>query len=138
MKKGTKLGIIIMLICTIFTALGQLFFKYGSATFEFDAMKLITNYNLILGFVFYGLGALLLITALKFGKLSIIYPFVSLTFVWVMLMSVFIFDEAINSFKINAVFLIILGIIFIRGSENSPLDENLRRKEDDERGTNLG
>lgn len=126
MKKDTKIGIIIMLVCTIFTALGQLFFKYGSASFELDFVKLITNYNLMLGFAFYGLGALLLITALKFGNLSIIYPFVSLTFVWVMFISAFVFGETINGFKLNAIFFIILGIVFIGGSEKSSKSENVQ------------
>lgn len=116
MKKNLKLGIILMVICTMFTALGQLFFKFGSKTFQWNLLDLISNYNLILGLGFYGLGAMLLIVALKYGDLSVIYPFVSLTFVWVILLSFFVFNEVINSFKINAVVLIILGIVFIGGS----------------------
>ena len=117
MNKNTNLGILIMLLCTLFTALGQLFFKYSSKTFQFDIIKLITNYNLLIGFFFYGVGALLLIVALKYGDLSFVYPFVSLTFIWVMFISAFIFGEVINSFKINATILIIFGIIMISGSE---------------------
>jgi len=119
MVNNKKLAIIIMLTCTIFTALGQLFFKYSSTTFEWNLISLITNYNLIIGFIFYGLGSVLLIVALKFGDLSMIYPIVSLNFVWVMLISAFVFGEVINSFKINAVILIMLGIVFIAGSGNN-------------------
>ena len=92
MKKETKKGIIIMLLCTLFTALGQLFFKYSSSSFEWNALKLITNYSLILGLLCYGLGAILMIIALRYGNLSTIYPVVSLTFVWVIFISVFIFN----------------------------------------------
>lgn len=112
-KDKTKIGIIIMIICTLFTALGQLFFKYSSQSFELNIISLITNYNLILGFIFYGLGALLLIIALRFGELSAIYPFISLTFIWVMVISLIVFNETINSFKINALILIISGTILI-------------------------
>jgi multidrug transporter EmrE-like cation transporter len=116
-KDKIKLGIGIVVICTLFTALGQLFFKYSSQSFELDIISLITNYNLIIGFFFYGLGAILLIIALRFGDLSVIYPFVSLTFVWVMIISALVFSEMINSFKINALILIILGIMLIGGGE---------------------
>ena len=118
MKKETKKGIIIMLLCTLFTALGQLFFKYSSSSFEWNALKLITNYSLILGLLCYGLGAILMIIALRYGNLSTIYPVVSLPFVWVIFISVFIFKAEINSYKINAIILIILGIIFIAGGES--------------------
>ena len=119
MKKRTKIGLVIMFICTLFTALGQLFFKYGSLTFEWNLFKIVTNYNLILGFFFYGIGALLLIIALKYGDLSTMYPLISLTFIWVFLISVFVFNEIINSFKINAVILIIFGVILIAGGDSN-------------------
>ena len=116
--KNLKLGIVIMLLCTLFTAAGQLFFKYGSKTFEWDLYSLITNYNLIGGLFLYGVGALLLIVALKFGDLSVIYPIVSLTFIWVMIISSLILKETINNFKIGAVIFIIFGVVLVaRGSK---------------------
>ena len=63
------------------------------------------------------MGALLLIVALKFGDLSKLYPFVSLTFIWVMILSVLALGEKLNSFKISAVILVISGIILIGGSK---------------------
>lgn len=116
MRNKMKQGIFLMVICTAFTALGQLFFKYGSVNFSFNLYSLLTNYNLMLGFFLYGVGACLLIVALKFGNLSVLYPFVALNFVWVMLLSVFMLGERMNSFKINAVILIIFGVVLIGGS----------------------
>lgn len=108
-----------MLICTLFTSAGQLFFKYGSKTFQWDVVELMTNYNLILGFILYGVGALMLVMALKFGNLSAIYPFVSLTFIWVMLISAWFLGEQINNLKIGAVVFIVLGVILIaKGDDN--------------------
>tara|TARA_Y100000310_G_C20563944_1_gene754506 strand:+ start:305 stop:712 length:408 start_codon:yes stop_codon:yes gene_type:complete len=118
-KDRTKIGILIMLVCTLFTATGQLFFKYGSQTFRLDIVSLLTNYNLILGFTLYGFGALLLIVALKFGELSVIYPFVSLTFIWVMMVSFWILGETLNNLKIGAVIFIVFGVTLIaRGGKN--------------------
>ncbi|MBS3124400.1 multidrug transporter [Candidatus Woesearchaeota archaeon] len=114
----TTIGIMLMVICTIFTALGQLFFKFGSSTIQLNIWSLITNYNLIIGFFFYGLGAILLVVALKFGPLSLLFPIVSLNFIWVTVISSVVFKEVINSFKINALILIIIGIFLIGGSES--------------------
>jgi len=118
MDKNLKLGILIMLLCTFFTATGQLFFKYSSESFQWNIISLLTNYNLILGFVIYGVGALLLIVALKFGDLSTIYPFVSLTFIWVMFISSWVLGEKINNFKIGAIVFIVFGVILIAGGSN--------------------
>ena len=112
-KKNTKLGILIMLVCTIFTASGQFFFKHSAQTFQWDVFSLLTNYNLILGGCFYAVGAMLLIIALKYGDLSVVYPFVALTFVWVMLISSIFFGEIINNFKVGAVIFIIFGVILV-------------------------
>jgi len=119
MKKETKIGLVLMFICTIFTAFGQLFLKYGSLTFEWNIIKLVTNYNLIYGLFFYGIGALLLLIALKYGDLSTMYPLISLTFIWVLFISIFVFNEVVNSFKINAVILIIFGVILIAGGDSN-------------------
>jgi drug/metabolite transporter (DMT)-like permease len=117
MDKNLKIGLLIMLLCTLFTAVGQLFFKYGSVNFGWSIAGLFGNYNLILGLFLYGLGAVLLIVALKFGDLSVIYPIVSFTFIWVMFISVWFLGEKITNFKIGAVIFIVFGVILIaRGS----------------------
>ncbi len=117
MKSNYKLGITLMILCTIFTAVGQYFFKISSASFSFDLAKLLTNYNLIFGFMFYGFGAILMIVAFRFGNLSKLYPLVSLNFIWVAIISVVFLGEKMNSFKINAIILVVLGIILIGGSK---------------------
>lgn len=83
-------------------------------------MSLITNYNLLLGLFLYGIGAALFILALKFGDLSATYPLVSLTFIWVMLISSVILKENINGFKISAIVFIIIGVVAItKGDKNN-------------------
>lgn len=116
--KNLKLGILLMVLCTLFTATGQLFFKYSSTSFEWNIFSMITNHNLILGFIFYAFGAGMLIAALRFGNLSLIYPFVALTFVWVMFISGWILKENINNLKIGAAVFIIFGIVLVAGSNN--------------------
>ncbi|MBI2102577.1 hypothetical protein HYT55_01960 [Candidatus Woesearchaeota archaeon] len=114
-SRSLRRGIILMVLCTLFTAFGQLFFKLGARSFSLSIQGILLNYPLIIGFFFYGMGSLLLIFALRHGDLSQLYPFIALTFVWVLIIAVTIFHEVLNSFKIAAIILIVFGIIFIGG-----------------------
>jgi drug/metabolite transporter (DMT)-like permease len=112
-----KKGIILMLICTIFTALGQFFFKNASKNITFS-FNFLYNYNLWLGLFFYGIGAILMVVALRFGELNTLYPIVSLTFVWVSLISIFILKDTFSLTKISGIGVIITGVFIIqRGSK---------------------
>jgi undecaprenyl phosphate-alpha-L-ara4N flippase subunit ArnE len=107
-----SIGIFLMLICTIFTASGQFFLKKGTENLSLN-LDIIYNYSLILGILFYGIGALVLIFALKFGKLNVLYPIVSLTYVWVILISFFILNEQILLKQIFGIGFILMGVFFI-------------------------
>lgn len=112
-----KKGIILMLICTIFTAFGQFFLKKATSSLVFG-IEIFYNYNLFLGLFLYVLGAFLLIFALRFGELNALYPIVSLTFVWVSLLSAFVLYEVISLTNVFGIGVIISGVVFIqRGRE---------------------
>jgi drug/metabolite transporter (DMT)-like permease len=117
--KNLKIGILLMIICTLFTGVGEFLFKRSSETFQWDILILLTNYQLILGFSVCTLGAILLIIALKFGNLSTLYPIIALNFIWVTLISFFFFAEEINHFKIWAIVFVIFGIVLIARSDEN-------------------
>ncbi|MBW2977682.1 EamA family transporter [Candidatus Woesearchaeota archaeon] len=104
-------ALILVLFATIFGAFGPIFFKRGSRNFKL--MTIYKNYNFILGIIFYGVGTLLFIPALKGGELSIIYPLVSLSYIWVSLLSVKMIGEKMNKFKWMGILLIIIGVTCI-------------------------
>jgi len=110
----TKLwAIILMIVCTLFTSTAQILYKMGADRLNFDIVSIITNWQLILGMTFYGLGAVLVIIALKGGEVSVLYPIVTSSYIWVSIGSVYFFREKMNSFKWIGILLIILGIIMI-------------------------
>ena len=113
MVKEKTLAIIIVVLCTLLTSLGQLFLKFGSARLSFNLYELITNYWLIGGMILYGSGAILLIFALKFGELSVVYPIISLSFIWVTLLSVRFLNEEMGIIKLGGIAFILLGVSFI-------------------------
>lgn len=117
-KKTERIAIYLVILTTFLTSLGQIFFKYAAKTFELNIIALITNYNLILGFLFYGLGAITLILGLRKGELSTLYPIIALSYVWVTIASATLFQEIILTTEIIGIILIISGVA-IMGWANS-------------------
>jgi uncharacterized membrane protein len=108
-RKTSIKAIIMVLICTILTSLGQIFFKLASKNLD-SIYHILTNPFLIAGFLVYGLGSILLIFALKNGELSVLYPFVALSFVWVSLLSIVLFGEHVALINWAGIIIILLGV----------------------------
>jgi len=75
--------------------------------------SLIKNYHLMGGVILQGIGTVLFIPALRGGDLSILYPLVSLSYIWVSLLSVKFLGEKMNKLKWFGILLIIVGVSFI-------------------------
>lgn len=103
----------LVILASLIGAFGPILLKKASARKLSKIKSLINNYNLFGGVALYGLGTLLFIPALKGGDLSILYPFVSLTYIWVALLSVKYLGEKMNKFKWLGIVFIILGVTFI-------------------------
>lgn len=93
-------------------ATAQVLWKYGTAYLaEHPApMGLLTDIPLIVGLAIYGLGAILMIIALKHGELSVLYPLISLSYVWVAVLSVVLFHETMPVTKIVGICVIMAGV----------------------------
>ncbi len=103
----------LVVIATIVGALGPIYLKKGSGNFKPDIRALLRNYELMLGLFFYGASTLIFIPALRGGELSVLYPFVSLSYVWVSLLSVKMLKERMNPAKWAGVASIIIGVSLI-------------------------
>ena len=106
-------SIILVLVGTVLGAFGALYIKIGSNDFSLNIKKIIKNQKLILGFVFYALSSVFYVIALKGGDLSVLYPIVSIGYVWVCLLSVWFLKEKMNKFKWLGIITIIIGITLI-------------------------
>lgn len=102
--KKNKIGIIIIFIASLFTTFGQYFWKISAM------------HNLmfiILGFVFYGIGAISMIIAFKYGSFSVIHPMMSMSYIFIMLLGYYFLNEVMNTQKIIGLILIMLGVILV-------------------------
>lgn len=112
LNNSTLKAIILVIICTFIITIGQVLLK-KSVTNLSNLHNIITNTSLILGFVAYGFGIILLVMALKYGKLSVIYPFMALSFIWITFASIKIFNEHVSLFNWLGILLIIIGVSVI-------------------------
>jgi multidrug transporter EmrE-like cation transporter len=62
------------------------------------------------GLCMYGVSALLLVLALKHGELSMIYPVIALTFVWVTIVSAVVIGEPMTPYKLAGIATIVAGV----------------------------
>ncbi len=110
----TKLWAIgLMILTTIFTSMAQIFYKLAANKLKLNLISIITNLPLITGMALYILGAIIMIIAFKGGEVSVLYPIIATSYIWVSLLSLYFFKESLNLFKLIGVFTIIAGIIFI-------------------------
>jgi len=103
----------LIFLATIIGALGSLCFKLGAEKFGLSVRGLIENRVLLAGFFFYGFSSMLFIVALKGGELSVLYPLVASTHIWVCLLSIRVLGERMNLFKWLGVLFIVVGVGFI-------------------------
>ena len=103
----------LVLFCTLLTASGQLFWKFGSEKLEFNILSIITNVPLLIGLGLYAIGGILLIISFKGGEVTTLYPIIATGFIWVSFLSIYFLNEAMTFFKWLGVFTIITGIILI-------------------------
>ncbi|MBE5845244.1 MAG: EamA/RhaT family transporter [Butyrivibrio sp.] len=103
-----KKGILLMLVSSLCVCIGQLLWK------------LSTVHGLLLmlaGFVFYGTGALVMIVAYRYGKLSVLQPMLSLNYVLSIVLAALVLKENITILKCIGVIVIIAGVVLIAGGD---------------------
>ena len=102
---------ILLIIMTMMGAVAALFLKKAS---EFQNLKqLIFNKNIYIGGILYFLSALLNIYILRFLYYSIVLPLTSITYIWTMILSYFVFHEKITMKKIIGLGCVFGGVVLI-------------------------
>lgn len=84
-----KKGILLMLASSMCVCVGQLLWKLSSSRGLFF---------MLLGFCFYGVGALVMIFAYRFGKLSVLQPMLSMNYVLSIFLAAVVFHFCSNQY----------------------------------------
>ena len=94
--KTTWRAIVLVIICTLLTSVAQVFWKQGAQKLP----VILTNWEILAGFVLYGTAAALLVTAFKTGEVSVLFPIIATSYIWVAIFSWFFLGEIITMLKI--------------------------------------
>jgi multidrug transporter EmrE-like cation transporter len=121
--RGTNMGYRYIFLTITFTVYGQLILKQqvntltstpaGIDLIPFYFKFIITRPLVLSGFFSAVLASLAWIAAISRFELSYAYPFMSLNFVVVVILSLLLFGETMNPFKISGLFLICVGVLIL-------------------------
>lgn len=110
-----------VLFTTLLTSSAQILWKIGSAALKPDIISILTNYYIIAGLLLYIVGGILIIISLRGGEVSVLYPIIATSYVWVSFLSIKFLGEKISVFKFIGIAAIIAGIISIGYGSKEPL-----------------
>ena len=105
-------SLLMIVVFTVISATAQVLLKFGTVELKLHPtfVGLLTNFPLLGGLALYGIGAALMVLALRHGELSVLYPLISLSYVWVAVLSVTVFGETMNVYKIAGICAIMAGV----------------------------
>ena len=103
----------LMILCTLLTSVAQILYKLGANKLVVSLYGIITNYQIITGLILYVIAGIILIVALRHGDVTVLYPIVATSYVWVSLLSISILGEMMNAYKWMGIFIIIAFVIFV-------------------------
>ena len=106
-------AVLLVIFGGVLGSFGPIFLKKGSEKVTHDIKSIIFNKDIFIGLCFYAFGTIIFIPALKGGDLSVIYPLVSTSYIWVAFYSMWLLKEKMNKFKWIGIAFIILGVSLI-------------------------
>jgi drug/metabolite transporter (DMT)-like permease len=105
-------SMVLVFIASLIGSFGAVFLKMGAARLDGSVLSFV-NQRLILGVglflgssVFYALG-------IRHGQLSVLYPMVSLGYLWTVIWSRLFFQESFTRNKFLGLALILAGVFFV-------------------------
>ena len=103
------LGISLVVTASFIGSFGAVFLKAGALRLSKDWRSVAFNWRLICGVGAFVLSSLFFVVGLRHGDLSVLYPMVSLGYIWTLLWSRLFFGEPFTRFKILGLALILAG-----------------------------
>lgn len=118
MTSTTPLSSILYVFAASFLgSIAAVFLKGGADRLHRDFSSIWTNWRLAAGLFIFVLSSLLYLKGIKKGELTVLYPMVSLGYVWTLLWSRIFFQEPLTKGKFAGLGLIGLGIVLLAFSK---------------------
>jgi multidrug transporter EmrE-like cation transporter len=105
-------SVLLVLGASLIGSFGAVFLKLGAAHLN-RGFRYILNWQLGFGVALFVGSSIPFLVGLRHGELSVLYPMVSLGYVWTLFWSKLFFNEPITRAKIGALAMILAGIVCI-------------------------
>ncbi len=105
-------SMLLVFVASIFGSFGAVFLKLGAEKLKKSLLNIFT-WQAALGVGLFLLSSVFFVMGIKHGELSVLYPMVSLGYVWTLLWSKLFFNEPVTKQKFVALGMILTGIVFI-------------------------
>ena len=109
----TVSSIILVLVGSVIGSVGAIFLKSGAHALNRRWTSIVFNWRLAVGVATYLLSSVLYVKGMANGELSVLFPLVSLGYVYTLAWSRIFFNEVITKVKLAGVGLILVGITFL-------------------------
>ena len=118
--QGTKpWAIFLVIIMTGLTSSAQVAYKFAAVGMVHPTpWSVLMNQYLWIGLGLYGVGFILLNIAFHGGEVSTLYPIIATSYIWVALLSFYLFGERLKAVKVLGILMIVVGVALISGFGN--------------------
>lgn len=106
-------AMLLVLFASFLGSFGAVFLKWGAGRVSMNVKSLLLNWRLAAGVALYLISTVFYLMALKMGELSILFPMVSLGYVWTLLWARLFFGEALTRRKFAGLALILGGLVVL-------------------------
>ena len=103
-------SIILVLLASFIGSFGAVFLKLGAERISGPLTRLFTNYWLAVGIVLYLLSSVFYMMGVSQGQLTVLYPMVSIGYIWAILWARVFFKEPFTLAKVGGLLMIIFGV----------------------------
>jgi multidrug transporter EmrE-like cation transporter len=104
---------LLVFLASFLGSFGAVYLKSGAGRLHRELRTLVFNWRLALGVAFYLLSSFFFVLALRKGELTVLYPMVSLGYIWTLLWSRLFFKEAVTRTKVVGIGLVLTGIVLL-------------------------
>jgi drug/metabolite transporter (DMT)-like permease len=108
-------AVLLILVSSFIGSFGAVFLKLGAEHMKGGFGRLLSNYWLLVGVVLYLLSSIFYMMGVgqPGAQLTVLYPMVSLGYIWAMLWARLFFGERFTLSKVGGLLMIIFGVALI-------------------------
>ena len=106
-------SILLVLLSSFIGSFGAVFLKLGAEHMHGGLARLISNYWLAIGIALYLLSSVFYAMGVAQGELTVLYPMVSLGYIWAIVWARLFFKEPFTVAKIAGLAMIVFGVALI-------------------------